>query len=197
MNNTKFKIYCAGPLFNDVEKSEMENIATTLRKSGFSVFLPHKDGIELAAYKEWQKAQSKLLAKNIDKAIFYLDTYLVAEWCDGIVINLNGRVPDEGAVVEAAIAWAHEKAVVAYKNDSRCLLQSGDNPLLSGLANFKTVGDINNIPVAMNTALTHNSININKSLSNGKSIYDCVVNNDYEESRFLKLENLLNEIFSE
>lgn len=43
-----FKIYCAGPLFNDKEKEEMTEIAVALEESGFGVFLPHRDGFEFA-----------------------------------------------------------------------------------------------------------------------------------------------------
>ena len=61
-------------------------------------------------------------------------------------LNINGRVPDEGAMVEAGIAWNAGKHVVIYKSDSRTLLNGNDNPLLLGLSDFETTNEINEIP---------------------------------------------------
>mgnify|MGYP003981738111 CR=1 FL=1 len=49
------------------------------------------------------------------------------------MLNINGRVPNEGTVVEAGIAWNAGKKIVIYKTDLRTLLKGSDNPLLSGL----------------------------------------------------------------
>jgi len=54
-----------------------------------------------------------------------------------LVVNLNGRVPDEGAVSEAAIAWSVGRIVVGYKNDVRSLYMGKDNPLVVGLFGFR------------------------------------------------------------
>ncbi|OTP73783.1 Nucleoside 2-deoxyribosyltransferase [Caballeronia sordidicola] len=45
------RVYCAGPLFNPGERAEMDSIASTLEQSGFSTFLPHRDGLEFAQIK--------------------------------------------------------------------------------------------------------------------------------------------------
>ncbi|MBM9519121.1 hypothetical protein JWG39_04725 [Desulforhopalus vacuolatus] len=42
------KIYCAGPLFNNKEREEMQEIADGLEANDFDVFLPHRDGFEFA-----------------------------------------------------------------------------------------------------------------------------------------------------
>lgn len=146
--NRKIKIYCAGPLFNDKEKEEMFEIADVLEGKGFNVFLPHRDGLEFAdllgVFRE--KGVSENSAQCLlNKAIFILDVYQVID-SDGLVLNINGRVPDEGATVEAGIAWNAGKEVVIYKNDARTLLSGNDNPLLLGLAGFDTVNKIYDIP---------------------------------------------------
>jgi nucleoside 2-deoxyribosyltransferase len=145
-----FKIYCAGPLFNSKEKEEMAEIATALEKSGFEVFLPHRDGFEFANLLEVFRSMgvSKLKASRLlNKAVFTLDVYEVLN-SDGLILNINGRVPDEGATVEAGIAWSAGKRVVVYKNDARTLLSGTDNPLLLGLSDFVTTDDIPKIPTA-------------------------------------------------
>lgn len=142
------KIYCAGPLFNNKEREEMQDIADVLEADGFDVFLPHRDGFEFAnlsaAIEEFTQSKS---ATNLllQKAIFTLDVYQVLS-SDGLILNMNGRVPDEGAMVEAGIAWNAGKKIVIYKNDSRSLINGEDNPLLIGLSDFTTISDISNIP---------------------------------------------------
>ena len=54
----------------------------------------------------------------------------VLEACQGLVLNMNRRVPDEGAVAEAAMAWVAGKATVLYKAASGSLIQGSDNPLV-------------------------------------------------------------------
>ncbi len=78
----------------------------------------------------------------IQRAIFWVDTYEVVSACQGLVLNMNGRVPDEGAVTEAAMAWMAGKAVVLYKSDSRSLIQGDDNELVLGLGNFVKVSTV-------------------------------------------------------
>mgnify|MGYP000870771598 CR=1 FL=1 len=195
MKESSRNIYCAGPLFNDAEKNEMKEIATVLKDHGFTVFLPHEDGLELAAYSQWINRGGKTLSNDIDKGIFALDVYLVAEWCDGIVVNLNGRVSDEGALVEAAIAWSRAKAIVIYKNDSRILLPSGENPLVSGLSKFEIVRRIDQIPNAIEHALQQKNIDRQDQMNIGKVIFDFVSEDTPQTERFAELEILLERLF--
>lgn len=146
MNN--IKIYCAGPLFNNKEREEMQEIADVLETSDFDVFLPHRDGFEfanLSAGIEELTESKKSTSLLLQKAIFTLDVYQVLS-SDGLILNMNGRVPDEGAMVEAGIAWSAGKEIVIYKNDSRSLINGEDNPLLIGLSDFITISDISKIP---------------------------------------------------
>jgi hypothetical protein len=84
----------------------------------------------------------------VQAAIFWLDTFEVVLGCQGLVANLNGRVPDEGAVAEAAMAWTAGKAVVLYKSDSRSLVHGHDNPLVAGLGQFVAVSTIPEVAYA-------------------------------------------------
>lgn len=146
------RIYCAGPLFNRAEQEEMAEIARVLRAAGFSVFLPHRDGFVFAdVHREFLRGgyESAEATRMIQQAIFRLDTYEVVSGCQGLVLNMNGRVPDEGAVSEAAMAWMAGKAVVLYKADSRSLIQGSDNPLILGLGSFARVATIPEIAYAL------------------------------------------------
>jgi len=72
----------------------------------------------------------------------------VLEACQGLVLNMNRRVPDEGAVAEAAMALVAGKATVLYKAASGSLIQGSDNPLVLGLGNFVSVSTIPEIAYA-------------------------------------------------
>jgi len=145
------RIYCAGPLFNRSEQEEMGDIARTLEGAGFPVFLPHRDGFVFAdVHREFLRGgyASGEASRMIQQAIFWLDAYEVLVGCQGLVLNMNGRVPDEGAVAEAAMAWMAGKAIVLYKSDSRSLIQGDDNSLVLGLGNFVKVSTVPEIAYA-------------------------------------------------
>jgi nucleoside 2-deoxyribosyltransferase len=150
------QIYCAGPLFNKAERDEMSEIAATLEGAGYSTFLPHRDGLELARLlPELRKLGSNATNadETMERAIFSLDVYQLLSGSDGVVANLNGRVPDEGTVVEASLAWHSGKPLVLYKADTRTLLNGSDNPMLVGLGDFRVVNDIRDLPEALSQEL--------------------------------------------
>lgn len=149
------KVYCAGPLFNPKEREEMQLIATALEDAGYSVFLPQRDGLEFA------ELFPLFLGKGIpareaqdilNMAIFSLDVFQVID-SDGLLLNMNGRVPDEGAMVEAGIAWANNKTVVIFRSDSRSLIEGNCNPLVLGLSEFSLVDSYGSIAAAFETKL--------------------------------------------
>lgn len=145
MERTTPRVYCAGPLFNAKEQEEMQELARALEDAGFATFLPQRDGLELARCRELLVSRGyscEHANRVLSEAIFALDVYQVLEGCDAVVVNLNGRVPDEGAVSEAAMAWARGKVVVGYKADMRTTFAGQDNPLVVGLFQFRLCSDL-------------------------------------------------------
>ena len=154
----KGRVYCAGPLFNDKERQEMNELAEALQDREYDTFLPQRDGLELT------KCVDLLLSKGypadearrlMAEAIFALDVYQVLHGCEVIVANLNGRVPDEGTVAEAAMAWSRGRAVVGYKADSRSAFDGHDNPLVSGLFGFRPCRSLTEVVDAVSRAIKH------------------------------------------
>ncbi|WP_462324246.1 nucleoside 2-deoxyribosyltransferase [Desulfoplanes sp.] len=149
------KIYCAGPLFNDLEREMMSNIADALEAYGFKTYLPHRDGFEFSELSPSltktgvppQKAQQLL-----NKIIFNFDIYNLLQ-CDATVFNMNGRVPDGGSIVEASVTWACGHPLVIYKDDPRTLEFGIDNPMITGLADFTKVQTIADIPKTIHTEI--------------------------------------------
>ncbi|WP_421376568.1 nucleoside 2-deoxyribosyltransferase [Paraburkholderia sp. DD10] len=150
------RAYCAGPLFNAAERAEMDSIARTLEAAGYATFLPHRDGLEFARLKpELEKlgASADEAARILDRAIFSLDTYQLLRRCDVVVANLNGRVADEGTVVEASLAWHAGKPLVLFKADARSMLGGSDNPMLTGLGEFDVIDRLSALPQAVDEAI--------------------------------------------
>lgn len=146
------RVYCAGPLFNRAEREEMTAIADLLVRAGFEVYLPHRDGMEFRHVHQALQEQgfaAPEAGQFLHAAIFALDIFQLVEACQCVVWNQNGRTPDEGAVSEAAIAWALGKPLVAYKDDVRTLITGRDNPLLAGLVDFRTVTELDDIVPAL------------------------------------------------
>ena len=118
-------VYFAGPMFNQAEKEFNVEIAALLEEYGYEVFLPQRDGIEAAQLEG--KSEEELI-----KMIFDLDSSEV-EKADILFMNLDGRVPDEGACVELGIAYGNGKRCYGFKTDTRSIETGLDlNPMISG-----------------------------------------------------------------
>ncbi len=119
------RVYFAGPMFNQAEKDFNVEIAAVLEEYGYEVFLPQRDGIEAALLEG--KSEEELI-----KMIFDLDSEEVKK-ADIIFMNLDGRVPDEGACVELGIAYGLGKRCYGFKTDTRSVESGLDlNPMISG-----------------------------------------------------------------
>lgn len=146
------RIYCSGPLFCPEEIAGMASISDILEQAGLSTFLPQRDGLErfVMPLVNTPLNSNFLGARDIiNKAIFALDVFQIVQLCDGFVLNMNGRVPDEGAVAEAGIAFVAGKPVVLYKNDSRSVFKGIDNSMITGLSVLKPVTEIRKLPQAL------------------------------------------------
>lgn len=145
MVNENIKVFICGPSYHPEERRSMRRIAHYLEKNGFSTYLPSRDGIEhLLLYLAHNHEINDIKFNNIYdvacKISFALEIYQIVETCDCTVLNINGRVPDEGSVFKAAVAFGAGKPVVNYKYDSRILFPNGDNAMITGLTpDFKPV----------------------------------------------------------
>lgn len=146
------RVYCAGPLFNEAERREMLMIAQVLAAAGFEPFVPHSDGMEFALvhpYLVEEGYDARSAGQVLHEAVFALDTYQVVVGCGSLVLNLNGRVPDEGAVAETTMAWMLGKPLVIFKEDARSAIEGRDNPLIVGQTRFETIDELAAIPAAL------------------------------------------------
>jgi nucleoside 2-deoxyribosyltransferase len=117
-------IYLASPLFSSAEKAENDRICRAMER-WCDVFLPQRDG-GLVPY---------LIRQGLTQAEAYHTVFkrdlAALRACDALVINLDGRVVDEGAAFELGFAYALGKRCVGYRTDVRVLLPWGLNPMVT------------------------------------------------------------------
>jgi nucleoside 2-deoxyribosyltransferase len=175
----RYRIYCSGPLFCAEEIGGMSAIAKVLEDAGFQTFLPHRDGMEGYVLRFSSSSFPSTVSgirTRIDYAIFSLDVYELIERCSAVVCNLNGRVPDEGMIVEAALAYAACKPLVLFKDDLRAPFGGYDNSMLTSLVHGIIVDKITDLPVALMNMISRKtdsvplSSDLKKAISNGKRI---------------------------
>ena len=164
----KYRIYCSGPLFCAEEIGGMSAIAKVLEDAGFRTFLPHRDGME-AYILRFSKSPLSTIAgirTRIDYAVFSLDVYELIERCNAVVCNLNGRVPDEGMIVEAAIAYSAGKPLVLFKDDVRAPFGGYDNSMLTSLVRGKIIKRLQELPSALESEISGktDSVTLSKDL---------------------------------
>lgn len=132
--------YCSGPMFSTGDKWEQANIAALLEAGGFTTYLPQRDGLEVGQLmglllNPLISSQVGVMAMAIVRKVVYsLDIYQLLGRCTCVVFNLDGRVPDEGSVVETSIAYASGKPLVIYKSTPITMLAGTDNPMVEGLS---------------------------------------------------------------
>ena len=181
----KFRIYCSGPLFCAEEIGGMSAIAKVLDDAGFQTFLPHRDGLGsyiLCFSNASFPSTISAIRTRVDYAIFSLDAYELIERCSAVVCNLNGRVPDEGMIVEASLAYAAGKPLVFFKNDLRAPFGGYDNSMLTSLVRGKIVKRLKELPSALEYELSREpelislTGGLKKAVSYGKRISSVLEN---------------------
>ena len=119
------KIYFAAPMFSQSEKDYNLMVVKVLEDHGYTVFLPQRDGLE-APQLEGKTEEEKT------EMIFKLDHDEVIK-ADIVFMNMDGRVPDEGACVELGMAYEAGKRCYGFKTDPRSVELDLDlNPMISG-----------------------------------------------------------------
>ena len=140
----KTLVHVSGPCRYPEERRVAGEIAEALEKGGFQVYLPSRDGIDSClpvVAGDWGVGERAI--PGAARARFALEMFQVLERCDCMVFNMNGRVPDEGGLFEAAGAFCAGKPLVIYKRDHRSVFCGKDNSMITGLTvDFSTVEEI-------------------------------------------------------
>ncbi|EJN60808.1 Nucleoside 2-deoxyribosyltransferase [Halogranum rubrum] len=110
------QVYFAAPLFNQAEREFNARATEALESAGYDVFLPQRDVGDIGELEVMD--QEGVSDEDVMQEIFEIDRQGVLD-ADIVTATLDGRVPSEGTVIEAAIAHEHGIPVVGLKTDRR------------------------------------------------------------------------------
>lgn len=170
-----FPIYLSGPMFSPGDLAEQRTIAAMLELAhdpadgpvladlptspdyaAAKCYLPQRDGIEVGNVMGMLNdpiISSTIAApamKAVRKVVFALDMFQLLKRCGAVVFNMDGRVPDDGSVVESAAAYTSGRVVVIFKDTPVSMLGGADNPMVSGLSRtWEYVTDFGHIAGAL------------------------------------------------
>jgi nucleoside 2-deoxyribosyltransferase len=122
------RVYYAASLFNEGEREFNRQVVSMIHDLGYSTWFPQED---VGLLSDFIEKDGMDLSEARDH-IFRLNIREV-QAADLVVFCLDGRVPDEGACIEAGIAWGMNKRVIAIKTDFRDGEPGGNNVMIDGI----------------------------------------------------------------
>jgi hypothetical protein len=147
-------------MFSPGDQYDQSMVASALEQAGYATYLPQRDGLDLGHYfAALNDPAIDATTRNdavvlIRKACFALDASEVLGGARALVFNMNGRVPDEGSVVEVAMAYMAGIPLVIYKNTPITAEGQYDNPMVQGLSGtWQYARDYTDIVPAVQAAL--------------------------------------------
>jgi deoxyadenosine/deoxycytidine kinase len=135
----KPKIYYASSLFNEGERTFNLRVKAVLDGLGFETWFPQEDAGFLERYME-----QGMSLEEARQAIFRMNLAAVEE-SDVLLFNLDGRVPDEGACIEAGIAYGRGKRCIGLQTDFRAVEPGGNNLMIDGVVRYEIAGNLDDL----------------------------------------------------
>ncbi len=123
------RVYFAASLFNEGERAFNRQVVDMIHELGYSTWFPQEDVGLLSDMLD----KGGMTMEEAREHIFRLNIKEV-QAADLVVFVLDGRVPDEGACIEAGIAWGMDKQVIGLKTDFRDGEPGGNNIMIDGIA---------------------------------------------------------------
>jgi nucleoside 2-deoxyribosyltransferase len=151
-------LFLSGPMNSMADINGQMAIRAALAPK-FDVYLAPIDGVEIRTLIE-MIADPALLSDLFLRAALLVqqigwahEVYQLLS-ADALVLNMDGRVPDEGAIVEATTAYMAGKPVVIYKDSAVTFWDFFDNPMVAALdSTWQVIRDLKKLPAAVAAAL--------------------------------------------
>lgn len=120
------KIYFACPLYCKSDIEYNAKLARVLEENGYTVFLPKRDGSEVASTEDKSESSNEVFRKEISE-ILKADIFLMV---------LDGYTRDDAACVELGFSYASGKKCYGINADAHALEFGLEiNPMISGCLN--------------------------------------------------------------
>lgn len=131
------RAYYASGMFDHDERSYSLEVKQVLDDLGYDTWLPHED----AVFDDYVAEGIPL--DEARRQLFKLNLRAVEE-ADVVVFNLDGGMPDEGACVEAGIAYGQGKLCVGLKTDPGGL-DGRNNLMIDGILDYKVANSLDDL----------------------------------------------------
>ena len=133
------RAYYASGLFNEGERSFNLRVKAMLDELGFETWFPQEDAGFLEDYMEkgmtLDEARHFIFEQNLE----------AVRASDVLIFNLDGRVPDEGACIEAGVAFGWDKRLIGLQTDFRAVEPGGNNLMIDGVLNYEIARGIDEL----------------------------------------------------
>lgn len=127
----EYQAYYAAGLFNEGERQFNLKVKMMLDELGFTTWFPQEDAgfIEdyLARGMTLDEARHHIFEQNLE----------AVRGADVLIFNLDGRVPDEGACIEAGVAFGWDKRLIGLQTDFRAVEPGGNNLMIDGVLQYE------------------------------------------------------------
>ena len=121
------RAYYAAGLFNEAERTFNLRVKAMLDELGFETWFPQED----AGFLEQYMDEGMTLAEA--RHHIYRQNLNAVEAADVLIMCLDGRVPDEGACIEAGVAFGRGKTCIGLQTDFRAVEPGGNNLMIDGI----------------------------------------------------------------
>ncbi len=139
------RAYYAAGLFNEAERTFNLRVKAMLDELGYETWFPQEDAGFLEDYMD----EGMTLAQARHR-IYEMNKQAV-EQSDVLIFNLDGRVPDEGACVEAGYAFGRGIRCIGLQTDFRAVEPGGNNLMLDGILNYQVAPSIDGLRDMLDT----------------------------------------------
>ena len=133
------RAYYAAGLFNEAERTFNLRVKAMLDELGYKTWFPQEDAGFLEDYMD----QGMTLAEARHE--IYVMNKQAVDAADVLIFNLDGRVPDEGACVEAGYAHGRGIRCIGLQTDFRAVEPGGNNLMLDGILDYTIAGSIDEL----------------------------------------------------
>jgi len=139
------RAYYAAGLFNEGERQFNLKVKRMLDELGFETWFPQEDAgfIEdyLAQGMTLEEARHHIFEQNLE----------AVRAADVLIFNLDGRVPDEGACIEAGVAFGWDKRLIGLQTDFRAVEPGGNNLMIDGVLQYEIARSVEELRQMLTT----------------------------------------------
>jgi len=151
---TRPRAYYAAGLFNDGERWFNLKVKSMLDDLGYQTWFPQEDAGFIEDYIDQgmtlDEARHHIFEQNLE----------AVRHSDVLIFNLDGRVPDEGACIEAGVAFGWDKRLIGLQTDFRAVEPGGNNLMIDGVLKYEIAKSVDELRDMLGGNVTTSTIDL-------------------------------------